>query len=857
MNESFALPAGAGSSPGIRFLTHWSADAAGNLPNTIARAEAQLNGTLVDQFGIPLFNASTPGPLPGGFYNVPVVNFEERGESIGRIPGDSTFPGIDAAGDYNNFATEALAYLQLEAGYYRFGVNSDDGFQLRAGRPARSVLNSQVLGAFDGGRGSADSVFDFVAPVAGLYPFRLIHFEGTGGANLEWWHVDLETNERILINDPAHPKAIRSFAFANTVDSLAFVRNVSPAPGVDSARVDDPITLAIVDGSVAVAQGSVQLQLNGAPVNATVTQDGTGVTTVTYNPVPSLSFNTDYEATISFGTGANEVSNSWSFTTRGFDQPPGITGHWNFEGGLQGFIGRAMEFPNQATRDITQFGTTEDFGIPNIGGQPAPVMFFPGASTSSLYYTVPHGAAPNAGGNLVNQYTIIYDLFFPETNDQTWFSFAQIDDLTNANDGELFANFSDRTGDGIPDGGIGIGGQYTNQEDNETYIRRGQWHRVVFAIDQTSDNEYADVNQGVLSKFIDGKKFQDQGRGETFDGRHALRDRFYLFADENGESQPVYISSLQVRNYKMSDAEIAALGGVGSAAGIPTVTGQWDFTNGDLGATIGKDMEFLGNTEASTTFGTETIAGQTANVMNFPAATPTQGYYVTPGILPNGGGDLANIHTLIMDVKFPASSTDAWRGLWQTDTNNANDGEYFINPSNGIGISGNYTGTIAADTWHRVAFALDLTKTELAKYIDGELVGTQTLTGIDGRFAVGNAGLLFADESDETAAGVVSSVQFRPFQLTADQIAALGGASADGIPLDLPYFEMIAGDVPDVEVALNEDGSITLTWEAGQGLILEQSPTLIPADWQPVAGVSGNSATLPAAGTSGYFRLRR
>lgn len=853
--ESSALPAGSATTSGIRAKTYWASEAVGGLATTIARAEAQIAGTLLDPFsGLPYFNSATPGLNPDGSTTVPVLNFEQAATPAGRIGGDTAFPGLDLPGDYNNLAIEAIAYLDLDAGYYRFGVNSDDGFEVRTGLPARSVLGSQVLGSFDGGRGAGDTVFDFIAPVDGIYPFRLIFFEGTGGASLEWWSLDLATGNRVLINDPANADSIKSFAFSSAVDQLAFVRSVVPAPGEESARMDSPIELVIVDGTTPVAVGTVKLSIDGTEVDATVTKEG-DVTTVSYL-ADDLSFKTMYEATVVFGSGASEVSNSWTFTTRGFDQPPAITGQWNFEGNLKALIGTDIEYPNNAVRTITQFGTSDDFGIPGIGGEPAHVMYFPGSSSPDLYYDLTHGAAPNANGTLVNRWTVIMDVFYPETNTGTWFSFMQIDSLANSGDGELFVNFSDRTGDGIPDGGIGIGGAYTNTEGNETYIQRGQWHRVVFAVDQTNDNEFG---EGVLSKFIDGMKFQDQLRGETFDGRHALRNRFLLFADEDGESQPVYVSSVQVRNYKMTDAEVAALGGVGSAAGIPTVSGQWDFNAGTLDATLGSALMYRGDTETVTTFSADTIDGASANVMGFPGTTPAQGYYAMPGVLANGGGDFANQYTLIMDIKFPTASNGTWRGLWQTDTNNVNDGELFVNTGNGIGISGDYKGTIVAETWHRVAFAIDMTKPELAKYIDGELVGTQELGGgIDGRFAAGNLALLFADESDETAPGFVNSIQIRPLQLSAEQIAALGGATAAGIPLDLPYFPTIVEeDVPDVAVELLANGQVRITWEAGAGLTLQQSPSLTNPTWTAVPDVTGNSATLDAAGAEGFFRLSR
>lgn len=80
---------------------------------------------------------------------------------------------------------------------------------------------------------------------------------------------------------------------------------------------------------------------------------------------------------------------------------------------------------------------------------------------------------------------------------------------------------------------------------------------------------------------------QTSWSGQGFDGRHALLPTAILFADEDGESQPAFINSIQFRNYKLSDEAVAALGGP-AAEGIPTVSGQWDFESGDRSRTAGR-----------------------------------------------------------------------------------------------------------------------------------------------------------------------------------------------------------------------------------------------------------------------------
>ncbi|HEX5223344.1 MAG TPA: metallophosphoesterase family protein [Verrucomicrobiae bacterium] len=219
------------------------------------------------------------------------------------------------------------------------------------------------------------------------------------------------------------------------------------------------------------------------------------------------------------------------------------------------------------------------------------------------------------------------------------------------------------------------------------------------------------------------------------------------------------------------------------------VTGQWDFDSGNLSATVGAPLAYRGTTAATTAFTTATIGGQTANVMSFPATTSTQGYIMTHGIAPNGGGAYVNQYTLIMDVMFPTASSGQWRALFQTNPDNSNDSDLFVNPANSIGISGEYHGTVQPNTWHRLAFVVDLTapSDKLRKYIDGVLVGTQD-TGftLDGRWSLLPTALLFADEDNETRGGFVNSIQIRSEAMLTADIAALGGPSADGIPLPAP-----------------------------------------------------------------------
>src|SRR5262249_13907942 len=124
--------------------------------------------------------------------------------------------------------------------------------------------------------------FTFVAPVAGLYPFRLVHWQNNLGANVAWYSIDSATGNRVLINDPSDPAAIKAFR-TSTVPREPYLGEVNPPPGAAGVAATVAITALLGDDDVAVNQGSVRLFLNGAAAPATVSKNGKW-TSVTFNP---------------------------------------------------------------------------------------------------------------------------------------------------------------------------------------------------------------------------------------------------------------------------------------------------------------------------------------------------------------------------------------------------------------------------------------------------------------------------------------------------------------------------------------------------------------------------------------------
>ena len=172
------------------------------------------------------------------------------------------------------------------------------------------------------------------------------------------------------------------------------------------------------------------------------------------------------------------------------------------------------------------------------------------------------------------------------------------------------------------------------------------------------------------------------------------------------------------------------------------VTGQWDFSRGDLRATVGADLEYLGNTTNVTRFSDREYQwpDDESDGMREQFDQPRL-LYAPRSQGANGGGHFVNQYTLVMDVMFPAPSS--WinggrcfrpiRSIMPATTRNFSSVTDSATPNaNGIGAEGQFDGPLTPDAWYRIAFAVDLTAPagqQLIKYVNGALVGSQSLSG--------------------------------------------------------------------------------------------------------------------------------
>jgi hypothetical protein len=212
---TYALPPGSGEVEGFTWLTVSAfSQVTNSLDSTVERAVEQLDGTLINPAtSLPYTNEAALGPNADGSYNMDtILNFNDDGSGEGDFPTNQTqFPGLTTLGD-QWFSGEGLLYLDLSPGYYRFGVNSDDGFEVNA-LPPQGVSGVPItLGIFDNGRGAADTLFDFLVPTSGIYPFQVIYFQSTHNSEIGFFSVtNLATGGSILINDTNYPNAIISY----------------------------------------------------------------------------------------------------------------------------------------------------------------------------------------------------------------------------------------------------------------------------------------------------------------------------------------------------------------------------------------------------------------------------------------------------------------------------------------------------------------------------------------------------------------------------------------------------------------------------------------------------------------------
>ncbi|MBN2377309.1 MAG: PEP-CTERM sorting domain-containing protein [Sedimentisphaerales bacterium] len=183
-----------------------------------------------------------------------------------------------------------------------------------------------------------------------------------------------------------------------------------------------------------------------------------------------------------------------------------------------------------------------------------------GAVLSPLgsYFQCDHGISANGGGSWVNEFTLLFDVKYPEASTGSWRAFYNTN-WSNSNDSEYFIHPSDESW-GVGDLGYTDGAYGTFFSSSET------WYRVVMSVNLETDTSLA-----YHDLYIDGVKVDDHKKTALgLDGRFSLYTKesstpwVVLCGDNDGDDAEMHYSNIAIWNRPLDATEAAALGTAGN-----------------------------------------------------------------------------------------------------------------------------------------------------------------------------------------------------------------------------------------------------------------------------------------------------
>lgn len=274
------------------------------------------------------------------------------------------------------------------------------------------------------------------------------------------------------------------------------------------------------------------------------------------------------------------------------------------------------------------------------------------------------------------------------------------------------------------------------------------------------------------------------------------------------------------------------------------ITGQWDF-NKKLIGTIGSQLVVMGDTnvmDQKIVFGTTQsfrlppIDNTSVNIARIPAFDTNHALRFFSNIAPEGIPgvlDCDNTYSLVFDLLKPSGKND-YTAIFQTSNNNSDDADFFLNGSNNsFGVLEQYKGGFADSTWVRLALVFDLYNEKLEVYLDGNYVGTITISNSQGRFCINNnwgvqSSNFFSDDDGETNPIFVSSIQLRNYAMSPDEIKWLGKPKAEkidnsillGTDTDCPQFQdniRLTTEGNLIHLLIDAGDKVNYKWEINKG----------------------------------------
>jgi len=360
------------------------------------------------------------------------------------------------------------------------------------------------------------------------------------------------------------------------------------------------------------------------------------------------------------------------------------------------------------------------------------------------YLTMTHGIAANGGGDSVNEYSLQIDFSVPQIG--KWHAFFQTNPSNTGGgslgDAELFTNTSNH-----------IGTATTGYSVNA--VTADTWYRMVVSV---KNGEFFRV-------YLNGELWLEKTLLPV-DGRWALVNELLIFADDDGDDGTINCSELGIWGVALTDAQVTELGNASTVL-VPPSVGSWKFDDAAdmLKADIGLPLE-LNGTQVSVP---GPVDGNLATLIG-----PGSNLKLTHGIAPNGGGTKVNNYTIMMDVSLPALGV--WHAFYQTEVANTGDADLFcraVESTLGVGDLGYGSKALSKDIWYRMVISVE-NGTSYSVYLNTELFLKGKVQTKDGRFALADALLLFADNSGDDNLINCAEVAMWNFALSEAEIKALG-----------------------------------------------------------------------------------
>ena len=209
------------------------------------------------------------------------------------------------------------------------------------------------------------------------------------------------------------------------------------------------------------------------------------------------------------------------------------------------------------------------FTILNGAGQSAVagVSGSDGAAAVELgtYYQADHGIAANGGSSgWVNEFTLLFDVMYPEESAGKWRVFYQTG-YDTYNDSEYFIHPDNESW------GVGDLGYTDNATVGEFYSSHSTWYRVVLTVNLDDDPSAAFHDlyiNGVLTGEHNTDNLDLDGRFSLYPSDHA--DPYVVLAGDNdGDDALMHFSNMAIWDRPLTPEEIGSLGGPGGAVPEP------------------------------------------------------------------------------------------------------------------------------------------------------------------------------------------------------------------------------------------------------------------------------------------------